>query len=34
MALGPTQPPMQLVTGAIFLGAKATGPWSWPLTSI
>jgi hypothetical protein len=31
--LGPTQPPIQWVTGGSFLGSKAAGAWSWPLTS-
>jgi hypothetical protein len=33
-ALGPTQPPIQWVPGALSLGGKAAGAWSWSLTSI
>jgi hypothetical protein len=33
-ALGPTQPPIQGVPGLLSLGVKASGVWSWPLTSI
>jgi len=33
-ALGPTQPPIQQLPGVFFLGGKAAGAWSWPLTSI
>jgi hypothetical protein len=29
MALGPTQPPIQWVPGALSLGDKAAGAWSW-----
>jgi hypothetical protein len=32
--LGPTQPPIQWVTGGSFPGGKVAGAWSWPLTSI
>jgi len=33
--LGPTQPPFYpMGTRDAFLGDKATGAWSWPLTSI
>jgi hypothetical protein len=31
-ALGSTQPPNQRVPGALSLGSKAAGAWSWPLT--
>jgi hypothetical protein len=31
---GPTQPPIECVPGALSLGGKATGAWSWSLTSI
>jgi hypothetical protein len=31
-SLGPTQPPIQLVPGAVSW-SKATGTWSWPLNS-
>jgi hypothetical protein len=33
-ALGPTQPPIQWVLGAVSSGGKAAGVWCWPLTSI
>jgi hypothetical protein len=33
-ALRPTQPPIQCVPGALSLGSKATGAWSWPIISI
>jgi hypothetical protein len=33
LAMGPTQPPIQLVPG-FFLGSIAPGEWSWPLTFI
>jgi hypothetical protein len=33
-ALGPTQPPIQWVPGALSLGVKWPGAWIWPLTSI
>jgi hypothetical protein len=33
-ALGPAQPPIQWVPGAVSLGGKAAGAWSWLLTSI
>jgi len=33
-ALGPTQPPIHRVMGDSYSGGKATGAWSWPLTSI
>jgi len=29
---GPTQSPIQWVSGAPFPGCKAAGTWSWPLT--
>jgi hypothetical protein len=32
-ALWPTQPPIQRVLGALSLGGKAAGAWSWSLTS-
>jgi len=32
-ALGPIQPPIQWVSGALPWG-KAAGAWSWPLISI
>jgi len=32
-ALGPTQLPIQWVPGPLPPGSKATGAWSWPLTS-
>jgi hypothetical protein len=31
--LGSTQPSIQWVPGALSLGCKAAGAWSWPLTS-
>jgi hypothetical protein len=34
LAPGPIQPISQWVPGAISLGGKAAGAWSWPLTSI
>jgi hypothetical protein len=33
-ALGPTQPPIQWVLGALSLGDKASGAWSSPFSSI
>jgi hypothetical protein len=33
-ALGPTQPPIQVVPGALSPGGKTAGSWSQPLTSI
>jgi len=33
-ALGPAQPPIQWVPGALYLGGKAAGAWSWPLTPV
>jgi len=32
-ALGPTEPPIQMVTGCSFLGGKAARAWNGPLTS-
>jgi hypothetical protein len=34
LALGPTQPPIQWVLGALSLGCKVAAAWIWPLTSI
>jgi len=31
-ALVPTQPPIQWEPGAVSLGGKMAGAWSWPLT--
>jgi len=29
----PPQPPIQWVPGALSLGGKVAGAWSWPFTS-
>jgi len=33
MAMEPTRSPIQWIPGGSFAGGKATGVWSWPLTS-